>query len=101
MAMMEKRKLVTIVTEASLERSLLVELEKLGAHGYTITDVRGKGSRGVRNAGFDLTANIRIDIVCTAETADAIATAMRERYYDNYAMIMYVEDVDVQRPEKF
>lgn len=98
---MEKRKLVTIVTEASLERSLLVELEKLGAHGYTVTDVRGKGARGVRNAGIDLTANIRIEIVCTAETADAIATALRERYYDNYAMIMFVADVDVQRPLKF
>ena len=98
---MEKRKLVTIVTEASLERSLLVELEKLGAHGYTVADVRGKGARGVRNAGFDLTANIRIEIVCTAETADAIATALRERYYDDYAMIMFVADVHVQRPLKF
>ena len=50
----EKRKLVTVITEASLERELAQELERLGAHGYTVADVRGKGGHGERNAGWDL-----------------------------------------------
>ena len=97
----EKVKLLTIITEASLERELARELERLGAHGHTIADVRGKGARGERNAGLDLTANIRLEVVCSAQTADAIATALRERYYDHYAMIIFIADVDVLRPQKF
>ena len=44
------REFLTIVTEASLESALLRDFERLGAHGYTVTDARGTGSRGVRNA---------------------------------------------------
>ena len=98
---LEQRKLLTIVTEAALEHELVGEIERLGAHGHTITDARGKGGRGIRNAGWDFSANIRVEVVCTAETAHAIAAALRERYYDNYAMILFFSDVEVLRPEKF
>ena len=98
---LEHRKLLTIVTEASLEHELVREIERLGAHGYTVTDARGRGSRGIRNAGWNLSANIRIEVVCAADTAHAIAAALKERYYDNYAMILFIGDVEVLRPEKF
>ena len=98
---MEHRKLLTIVTEAALEHELVRELERLGAHGYTVTDARGKGGRGIRNAGWDLSANIRVEVVCTTGTAHAVAAVLRERYYDNYAMILFIGDVEVLRPEKF
>ena len=60
----EHRKLVTIVVEAALEQRLIKDLERLGANGYTITDARGKGSRGVRNAGWDRSGNIRVEVLC-------------------------------------
>lgn len=66
-------RLVTIVTEAALESSLIQDIEQLGAHGYTITDARGKGDRGLRNADWDTSANIRIEIVCNAQVSEAIA----------------------------
>jgi len=95
------RKLLTIVTEAALEDTLVVDIETLGARGYTITDARGKGSRGRRDAAWMPHANIRIEVLCDADTALAICTALRERYYDNYSMVMYVSEVDVLRPDKF
>ena len=95
------RKLLTIVTEAALEDTLVREIEILGAHGYTITDARGKGGRGIRDAAWAPHANSRLEVLCDADTARAICTALRERYYDNYSMVMYVGDVDVLRPEKF
>ena len=98
---LEHRKLLTVVTEAALEHELVREIERLGAHGYTITDARGKGHRGIRDAGWEVNANIRLDVVCTADTAHTIAAALRERYYDNYAMILFIGDVEVLRPEKF
>ena len=95
------RKLLTIVTEAALETTLVRDIERLGTHGYTITDARGKGGRGVRNAGWETSANIRIEVVCDAETAAAIAAYVREHYFDDYAMILITSDVEVLRPKKF
>ena len=95
------RKLLTIVTEALLEQRMVRELERLGARGYTITDARGKGGRGIRDAGWESSGNIRIEVVCDAPTATAIAMQFKEHYYDNYAMIVFIGDVEVLRPEKF
>ncbi len=95
------RKLLTIVTEAALEDTLVADIENLGARGYTITDARGKGSRGKRDATWAPHANIRLEVLCDADTASAICKALRERYYDNYSMVIYVGEVEVFRPEKF
>ena len=95
------RKLLTIVTEAALEDTLVADIENLGARGYTITDARGKGSRGMRDATWAPHANIRIEVLCHADTARAICMALRERYYDNYSMVAYVSEIEVLRPEKF
>jgi hypothetical protein len=98
---LDRRKLLTIVTEAALEHELAGEILRLGGTGYTITDARGKGGRGVRNASWAASANIRIEVVCGDATAQAIAEMLRDRYYDNYAMILFVADVAVLRPGKF
>lgn len=95
------RRMVTIVTESALERDLIAELEGLGVRGFTITDVRGKGSRGTRRAEWAPEGNIRIEVVCEQAAAERIAERVRDRYYDHYAMILYVQDVSVLRPEKF
>lgn len=95
------RKLLTIVTESALEDTLVHDIENLGARGYTITDARGKGGRGMRVATWAPHANIRLEVLCDADTAQAICTALRKRYYDNYSMVMYVGEVVVLRPEKF
>lgn len=95
------RKLLTIITEAALESILIKEIEALGARGYTITDARGKGRRGPRDAAWDESSNIRIEILCDAGIADAIARHLQVRYYDDYGMVLFVNDVSVLRPEKF
>lgn len=95
------RRLVTIITEAALENMLLDDIEALGAHGYTVSEARGKGSRGVRSGSWGASANIRVEIVCDADTAQAIIGHMSERYYNDYAMILFAQDVEVLRPDKF
>ena len=97
----ELRKLVTIVTESVLEQSLVKTVERLGAHGYTITDARGKGNRGVREAGWGTSSNIRMEVVCDDTVAQSITSYLRQHYYDNYAMIIFTLDVGVLRPDKF
>ncbi len=95
------RKLVTIITESILEPRLVRDLESLGARGYTITEARGKGSRGVRSAGWDASSNIRVEVICSAATAEAIAAYLREHYYQDFAMILFTGNVEVMRGEKF
>ena len=93
--------LVTIVTESSLEGQLSRELEGLGVQGYTITDARGKGESGSRNAGWDADSNIRIEVICSESMSDTIAELLKEKYYPNFAMVMHSHGVFVLRPEKF
>lgn len=95
------RKLLTVVTETALETVLTQDIERLGAHGYTITDARGKGARGARNASWEASGNIRIEVICDAATATKLSDHLRQKYYDNYAMILMISDVEVLRPEKF
>ena len=95
------RKLVTIITETALESEILKAVEKLGASGYTITDARGKGSRGIRDAGWAISSNIRIEIICSDELAENICTFLNEHYYNNYAMVVFESEVSVLREDKF
>lgn len=94
-------KLITIITESVLEHSLIECLEHLGARGHTITNARGKGHRGVRDAAWSADSNIRIEVLCESKVADAIAEHVTKTYYKDYAMVIYLSDVEVFRPKKF
>ncbi|MDJ0652588.1 MAG: hypothetical protein QNJ40_00420 [Xanthomonadales bacterium] len=95
------RKLLTVVTEAALEARLCEALDDLGATGYTIVNARGRGSRGVRQADWSTSGNIRLEVICDEERAAEIATYLRDRYFDNFLMIIYISDVQVLREDKF
>ncbi|NMZ67902.1 hypothetical protein SAMN05216370_1850 [Pseudomonas peli] len=95
------RTLLTVICEAALEKKLVVDLEQLGAPGWTISDARGRGGRGVRSAGWDTEGNIRVEIICTRDIAERIAGHLQARYYANYAMVCYLAQVEVLRAEKF
>ena len=95
------RTLLTVICEAALEKKLVVDLQQLGAPGWTISDARGRGGRGVRSAGWDTEGNIRVEIICTRDIAERIANHLQARYYANFAMVCFLSQVEVLRPEKF
>ena len=95
------KRLLTIITEALLERKLEDELHSLGVKGYTIVEARGRGHRGLREASWDGGNNIRIDVVCDHDTAEKVAQHLQENYYADYAMVLFASDVTVLRPDKF
>jgi hypothetical protein len=96
-----QRMLITVVTEAVLESTLTQELDALGASGYTITDARGRGSRGNRRSGWRESSNIRIEVICSPDLAERIVSALREKFHDNFAMVLWWQSVEVLRPDKF
>ena len=95
------RQLVTIITEAALESELTRQLERLGARGYTITEARGKGSHGLRDAGWDEMRNLRLEVICEEYVAERIMDYLQEHYSDNFAMVVFSSEIRVHRHDKF
>lgn len=91
---------VTIVGEALLEERIVRELRGLGARGFTISEARGEGSRGL-GAGDWEGREVRIESIVSPAVADAILAHVAERYFANFALIAWVEDVEVVRGEKY
>lgn len=97
----EKRALVTVITEAALEALLVSDFEKLGVRGYTISDARGRGSRGARDATWGEAANIRVEVLCQRSLAESVLQHIQSQYYANYAMVAFLQEVEILRPNKF
>jgi nitrogen regulatory protein PII len=93
-------KLVTIVAEPVLEEQLTGELKRLGARGYTVTETRGEGSRGIRASELP-GESIRIESVVSAPVADRVLAHVSRHYFPNYAVIAYVSTVEVVRGDKY
>jgi len=99
--MTAQRKLLTIICETTLERALGDDVMRLGAHGYTVIEARGRGHAGERDGSWSPYGNIRMEVVCETAVAEKIAEHVRATYFDNYAMMLYLSDVTVLREDKF
>lgn len=93
-------KLVTIVAEEVLEQLLVRDLDAAGATGWTVTTAHGQGSRGLR-AGASGGGNIRIETVLDDEAADTVLERLAEHWFPHYAVVAWVEQVQVVRGEKY
>jgi nitrogen regulatory protein PII len=97
----KKRTLLTIITESAIEEMLLKDLEKLGVRGYTVSDARGRGAHGRRDASWGEVSNIRIEVICPRALAEAAIVHIQSHYYADYAMVTFLHEVEITRPEKF
>lgn len=95
------RKLLVIICEAALEKTLIEDARRLGAAGYTIADVRGGGRGGIREGAWEADRSIEMKLICDATVAELLAAHVLERYGEHYALTLYLDDVKVLRPEKF
>ena len=92
-------KLLTVVCEELAEGRVVEILERHGATGHTVTEVRGRGSRGIRGGGRG--RNSRVEAVMGAGPAqDAVEEISRTMFAD-YALVLYVSDVGVVRGDRF
>jgi nitrogen regulatory protein PII len=100
-------KKVTIITEAIIEAQVISLLNEYKVKGYTIyRDLVGKGARGIRSGSGVVEKfgkNVRIEtIVSSEERARTITDAVYAKFLaEKYAGIIYVEDIQVVRPDKF
>lgn len=101
MSTLHTRALLTIVCETLLEPRIEADLERLGAPGWTATTVRGQGDHGSRDGHWENDGNIRLEVVCSQPLAEQIAHHLYHHYYRDYAMVCWLAEVKVLRPEKF
>jgi nitrogen regulatory protein P-II 2 len=95
------RRLLTIITEAAIERPLVADCRRLGAQGYTVLDVRGGGLSGEREGAWEADRSIELQVICSAEVAERIAEHVLSQYVSHYAVSLYLSDVQVFRAQKY
>lgn len=96
-----ERKLLTIVAESALESLLIGDLKRLGVTGYTVWDVRGEGTRGKRKGDFDQSRSICLTTICQSDLAHAVLEHLAATYFEDYAIVAYLSDVQVHRGNRF
>ena len=95
------RKLLVFIAEAALEKDLVRDARAFGAHGYTLSDVRGGGARGEREAAWEADRSIEMKVICNESVAERLAQHVLATYAPNFALTVFVTDVGVFRPQKF
>jgi nitrogen regulatory protein P-II 2 len=98
--------LLVIFAEAVLERRLVADAKRLGAHGYTVWDVRGgsgleSAQVQMREGAWDSDRTIEMKLICSEAVADAIAEHVLQTYAPHHGVSLYLAPVQVMRPEKF
>jgi len=88
--------LLTILTEAVLEDTIIDELLALGAKGYTISDARGSGTHGLRSGRWTVSSNIRIEVVGDAALCARIVERLQAEYERDYGLLMFTTQVELQ-----
>jgi nitrogen regulatory protein P-II 2 len=93
-------RLVTIIAEHVLEERILGVLHRLGVRGFSISEVRGEGTRGIHASDWQ-GGNLKIETIVSQELADRILAQISHDYFADYAVVAYVTTVEVIRGEKF
>ncbi len=93
-------KLVTIVSERILKTQMVEHIVECGAKGYTMLEATGEGSRGIRASEFE-GRNVKFEIIASSEVAEKIFQKIKSEYFENYAVIVYSQDVQVVRGDKY
>jgi len=93
--------MLVIIGESALEKMLVRDARAFGAHGYTITEVRGGGERGDREGRWEADRSIEMKVICEADVAARLAEHVLASYAPNYAVTLYTAEVGIFRPQKF
>jgi nitrogen regulatory protein P-II 2 len=93
-------KRVVIIGDSDLVDRLLKEVQALGATGYTVCTVRGEGARGIRPRHAK-SGNTKIEVIANRAVAHRILEHCAKHYFEQYAMIAFLDDVEVMNGAKF
>lgn len=94
-------KLLTITCEILAQKNIIEILEKHEITGYTTYEVDGNGARGIRGQGFKNEKNVKVEVMMREEKLQDVVEEISRTLFANFAIVLYVSEVGVLRPEKF
>ena len=102
-----KAKKVVIIAEKMLSSKICNIIESSGARGYTVVPAGGKGAHhkhftSERASVVDDFSTVRIEVIVNDKTvAENIGNKVVQECFDKYSGIVYLEDVEILRRDKF
>lgn len=93
--------LLTIICEIMAQNLVKDVLKKYKITGYTSYEVGGMGDSGLRGQGLPEEKNVKIEVVLTEQSAEKVIGELTRTMFSDYAIILYLSDVQVARMEKF
>lgn len=94
-------KLLTITCEILAQESIIEILKKHEITGYTTYEVGGNGARGLRGQGLKNEKNVKVEVIMREEKLQDVVEEISRTLFANFAIVLYVSDIGVLRPEKF
>ena len=94
-------KLLTITCEILVQKNIIEILKKHKITGYTTYEVNGNGARGLRGQGLKTEKNVKVEVILREEKLSDVIEEISRTLFANFALVLYVSDVQVVRTEKF
>ncbi|MFN9489680.1 MAG: P-II family nitrogen regulator [Betaproteobacteria bacterium] len=96
---------LTLIAEYVLEERLIALVGRLGAHGYTVHEVRGgsfdaDGEHRREGAG-DTDRTIEMKVICERAVAEAIAQQVIAQFGPHFSVRLLLSEVEILRPAKY
>ena len=94
-------KLLTITCEILAQNNIIEILNKHDITGYTTYEVNGNDAHEIRGQGLKIEKNVKVEIIMREEKLQDVVEEISRTLFANFAIVLYVSDVDVVRTEKF
>ncbi len=94
-------KRVTVICEALAREPVLQLLKDVGVHGWTLWEVEGAGSWGMRTGDIPEFTNIQVEVILPPAGADELLQRLSRELFPKFAMVAYETEIRVLRPAKF
>jgi nitrogen regulatory protein PII len=94
-------KLLTVTCEILAQKNIIEILNKHEITGYTTYEVNGNGARGIRGQGLKNEKNVKVEIIMREEKLQIVVEEISRTLFANFAIVLYVSDIEVVRTEKF
>lgn len=105
--MFHKATKLIVITENFIRREVCDIIDACGGTGYTLVPAGGRGlhrfhATADQASVIDAFTNIKIEVICRDRArAEQIAQRILAECFKDYPGIMYLESVEVMRPEHF
>lgn|GEM_PF-307018 len=96
-------KLVSVVGETVIMEEIAQRALGFGATGFSMIEIsNGRGSRSARNVNLTGEAKtMKLEFVVSMEIAEKIVKYVSQEYFEDYACIAWLSDVQVMRGEQY